>query len=111
MSGIRSMERTIARKLYDDFSKRWRREVRLTARAGQPGSRKPTFNQWYEIHQANIGMMKESTPEDVREYVQANDPWAEKLVSEPTELEMYERTDVKPEERGVVTINIAGDDE
>lgn len=95
----RTLERSIARKQYEKFAKRWREEKRLAGVYDKPGYRRPSFNEWYAIHQRDLEMMKQSTPSDVQEYLNmGQDPWAEpaEAKSEPTE------------ERGVVTIDIAG---
>lgn len=97
--GNRTIERSVARKLYGEFSRKWRRERRLAGKAGRPGFRKPTFHQWYEMHLRDRDMMRQSTPVDVQEYL-GRDPWAEPSAR------------VQPEpHHGVVTIPIAGDPE
>ncbi|MBV9125649.1 MAG: hypothetical protein JO112_20050 [Planctomycetes bacterium] len=104
----RNLERSIARSLYAKFAKNWRKEVRLAGLYGKPNApKRPKFSQWYEIHEKNQQLMKQSTPQDVAEYM--GDPWAdgpaaafEKAVSDATE-------DLGGE-RGVVEIPIMGDD-
>jgi hypothetical protein len=91
----RTIHRRIARSLYDRFSRDWRREKRMAGMHGRPG-RRPTFNQWYRMHQADSGMMAQATVSDVREYL-GDDPWAEPAA--PAHA---------PTERGVVTIPMTG---
>lgn len=74
--GQRNIERAVARKLYDCFSLKWRREARVMGSYGKRGMRKPTFHQWYEAHMRDETMMKESTPADVREHF-GIDPWGD----------------------------------
>jgi len=100
---MRSIDRSVAKNLYDKFSATWRREKRMSGQYGKPGARKPTFNQWYKMHMGNRDMMKQSTPADVQEYLYAEDPWAQ----QPIEVPIVEQPE---ERRGVETINIAGDD-
>lgn len=100
----RTLNRSAAKALYAKFSHAWRDEKRLSGQYGKPGARKPTFNQWYKMHQRDIGMMAESTPTDVQEYL-GLDPWEQ---SEPVPVEV---PIVDEPRRGVETINIAGDDE
>lgn len=96
----RTLDRSVARALYADFSKRWRRELRGADVYGKPGSpKKPKFSQWYAMHERDLSMMKESTPQDVAEYME--DPWATPDVSPPKD---------DAGERGVVEIPIEGDD-
>jgi hypothetical protein len=100
----RNLERSIARNLYAKFAKRWRQEQRLSGVYGQPGYKRPKFNEWYAIHQKNLDMMNESTPADVREYVGA-DPWGEPMPAREEPKASDEG------ERGVTTINIAGSED
>jgi hypothetical protein len=100
--GNRIINRTMAHKLYEDFSKQWRRQKRLAGQYGKPSMPRPTFNQWYAMHERDVSMMSESSPNDVREYLGA-DPWAEPVAT-PTVSE-------PKEERGVMTIPISGDDD
>lgn len=72
---LRMIERKNARRLYDRFSRTWRREKRMAGVYGKPG-RKPTFNEWYYMHEGNSSMMAQSTPADVQEYL-GLDPWDE----------------------------------
>lgn len=116
----RTIARAVARRQYDRFSRDWRREKRMAGAWGRPG-RKPTFSQWYHMHEGDSGMMGQSTPSDVQEYL-GLDPWASererKLAPELTDefrrvlaaqraLEQLE----DGTERGVVTIPIIGEDE
>lgn len=94
--GNRTIERKAARRLYDEFSRKWRSERRLAGKVGQPGFRKPTFRQWHEIHLRDHAMMQASTPADVQEYL-GQDPWQD--MNPPTS------------DRGVLTVPISGDDE
>lgn len=101
----RTLERSIARGLYAKFAKNWRREVRLAGLYGKPNSpKRPKFSQWYEIHEKNQQMMRQSTPQDVAEYM--NDPWADGPAA------AFERavSDGPQEERGVMEIPIEGTD-
>lgn len=99
----RTLDRSIARHLYAKFAADWRKELRKTGLYGTPKSpKRPTFAQWYALHEKDQGMLQESTAQDVMEYLE-QDPWAETRV-ESSESD----TDG---ERGVVTIPIAGDDE
>lgn len=103
--GNRTIERAIARRLYGEFSKAWRSEKRLAGKYGERGYRKPTFSQWYGMHQHDQEMMRQSSPQDVQEYLGLQDPWAEEMPKAP-----QESSELK-EERGVMTIPIAGDEE
>jgi len=94
--GNRTIERSVARHLYTEFSQKWRREKRLAGQYGKPGVRKPTFSQWASMHERDLGMMAESSPVDVQEYL-GQDPWAE---PSPSKQEV---------DRGVVTVPISGD--
>jgi hypothetical protein len=89
----------MARKMYDDFSRRWRRDARLADRYGKPGTKKPRFSDLWHMHQKQLEQMRGASPEDVREYM--GDPWAEPDTSRPEE---------PAGERGVLTIPIAGDE-
>ena len=98
----RSIERLVARKLYSNFTKQWRNEMRSKGLYGQKTNfKRPTFNQWFVMHEKDLDMMKQSSPSDVQEYQQMSfeDPWADKGESES----------VSTEERGSVTMNISGD--
>lgn len=101
--GNRAITRSIAHKLYADFSKRWRREKNLAGLHGKPGYRKPTFNQWYAMHQRDQEMMAESSPQDVQEHM-GLDPW-----SEPTPEKTAQEVHDEQPERGVVEIPIMGE--
>lgn len=106
--GNRTISRSMARKLYTEFSRRWRREKNLAGLHGKPGYRKPTFSQWYAIHQRDTEMMRESTPTDVQEYLGV-DPWVEQPA--PRSAREIHGEVVPRDGRGVVTIPIAGDAE
>lgn len=81
--GNRIIERRIARALYDEFSRKWRRGCRLAGKSGVSGHRKPSFGEWRRMHLNDHGMMGESTPIDVQEFL-GRDPWDES-VSDPNE--------------------------
>ena len=98
----RTIERSIARREYGKFARRWRDEKRFAGVYGQPGYRRPSFSEWYHMHQRDLEMMKQSTPADVQEYLGA-DPWVE-VQAAP----VLEET---PSERGVVTLDIATGEE
>lgn len=100
--GSRTIERSMARALYGDFSRRWRMEKRLAGKAGVPGYRRPSFAQWHRMHLKDLEMMRESTPVDVQEYMGV-DPWAETPDGSPCD------GDTEPADRGVTTVPIAGD--
>lgn len=99
--GNRNISRSIARKLYAEFSKKWRYEKNLAGKHGQPGFRKPTFNQWYAMYQRDQQMMRESTPQDVQEYL-GLDPWVEQPPTPQPKVE-------EPSDRGVVEIPMMGE--
>lgn len=99
----RTMTRAIARKLYERFSRNWRRDVRLAGQYGKPGTGKPTFNAWWKMHLKQLEQMRNSTPADVREYL--SDPWADGPTAPAP------RSAEPEEKRGVLTIPIAGDEE
>ena len=105
----RQIERAIARTLYNGFSRAWRREKRLAGKYGEPGFKKPTFNQWNAMHERNSKMMAESTPADVQEFL-GLDPWSEPPQRTPEQVHA-EGTAAEPvEECGVLTIPISGDE-
>lgn len=99
----RTIERSVARREYEKFAKRWREEKRFAGVYGKTGYRKPSFNEWYHIHQKDLEMMKQSTPADVQEYL-GLDPWVE--VQASPESPSQEESD-----RGVLTIDIASGEE
>jgi len=106
--GNRTIERAMARTLYSNFSRSWNREKRLMGKYGKPGFRKPTFAQWFAMHQRDQQMMAESTPKDVQEYL-GLDPW-EKPPQYQAAVDNGHGDEVA--ERGVMTIPmIGGDDE
>jgi hypothetical protein len=102
----RTLERSIARREYEKFMKKWRKEKRAAGVYGQTGYRRPSFNEWYTMHQRNLEMMRQSTPKDVVEYLGA-DPWMEQ---EPR-LESGPAAEAPAEERGVMTIDIKSGEE
>lgn len=100
----RTLDRSIARGLYEKFAKRWNQEKRLAGVYGKPGYRKPRFNEWYAMHQRNLEMMKESAPADVVEHL-GDDPWG-------AESDAFRPQPDKTEgERGVTTIDIVGSED
>lgn len=104
----RTLNRSIARKQYAKFAKAWRDDLRRAGLYGRARSpKRPTFNQWYGMHQHNIEAMRESTPTDVAEYLRPDvDPWTE------APLNLSSGPDGAPEgERGVVTMDIVGNDD
>lgn len=101
----RTLERSVARREYDKFLKRWRQEKRLTGVYGKPGYRHPSFSEWYTIHQRNLEMMRQSSPSDLVEYM-GDDPWAQ-----PEEVQARSGNDTPREERGAATIDIASGEE
>lgn len=102
----RTLERSMARREYEKFARRWREEKRLAGIYGKAGYRRPSFSEWYSIHQRDIEMMRQSTPADVVEYLQA-DPWAEAPQYTPQQVNDGE----DQQDRGVVTIDIATGEE
>jgi hypothetical protein len=100
----RTLERSIARREYTKFAKRWRDEKRFAGVYGQPGYRRPSFNEWYHMHQKDLEMMRQSTPADVQEYL-GQDPWVE--IQAPAPMKQAE----EDAERGVMTIDIATGEE
>jgi len=109
----RTIARAVARRQYDRFSRDWRREKRMAGHWGRPG-RKPTFSEWYHLHQGDSGMMDQSTPADIREYL-GMDPWqpdprAERM-REQVEAARRAIDEATGGERGVTTIPIIGEDE
>ena len=100
----RHLERSMARNLYAKFAKKWRQQKRLTGVYGQPGYKRPSFSEWYSMHQQNLrNSKKEAPPAQVQEQLEA-DPWAEQPEAQPISVET-------PTERGVMTINIAGSED
>ena len=93
----RTIQRRMARALYDEFSRKWQRERRAAGKAGKPGFRKPTFNQWHTMHLRDMEMMRASTPVDVQEFL-GRDPWAEESPGEQVQ------------ERRVGTVPSTGDE-
>jgi hypothetical protein len=101
---MRTFQRTQARALYSQFTRRWRRELRLSGLYGKPGSpRHPTFNQWLKLTQKNAREQPALSQQAVQAQVEETliDPWA------GGEAAAFEAAT----ERGVMTIPIAGDDE
>lgn len=110
----RTVARSVARKQYERFSRDWRREKRMAGAWGRPG-RKPTFSEWYHLHEGDSGMMGQSTPSDVQEHL-GMDPWAPDPRAERLrdQVEAARRAIEEVSEggqRGVVTIPIIGEDE
>jgi hypothetical protein len=104
----RTLERSIARREYEKFARRWREEKRLAGVYGKTGYRKPTFSEWNAMHQRDLESMRQSTPADVVEHLGA-DPWADDAPSAFTPA--GEIAPSKSEDRGVVTIDIASGEE
>ncbi len=102
--GNRTIERSMARTLYQEFSRRWRRERRIAGKQGDPKYRRPTFRQWHQMHLRDLEMMRQSTPVDVQEYM-GQDPWVETPEGPPN------NGDTEPVERGVLTLPMSGDPE
>lgn len=99
----RTIERSVARREYEKFSKRWRDEKRMAGLYGKTGYRKPTFSEWNAIHQRDLEQLKQSTPADVVEHLGV-DPWEGQSEFRPA-------VEQPKEERGVVTLNIAGNED
>ncbi len=90
----------MARTQYAKFAKKWRAEKRIAGVYGEPGYRRPSFNEWYSMHKEQLAK-KEAPPQ--YEQLSLEDPWLE----EPPPQAKSEKT----EERGVMTINIAGSED
>lgn len=103
----RTINRSVARKIYAEFSRNWRADLRRSGLYGKARSpKRPSFNQWYHMHLKDTSMMRESTPQDVAEFLQPGiDPW--------TEQKSPARVAEEQSERGVMTIQMVGssDDE
>lgn len=98
----RNLERSVARALYAKFAKQWRHEQRAAGVYGRPNNyKRPKFNEWYAMYQKNLEMMKQATPNDVREYV-GEDPW----VTQPEVNLAPIQGEPEGERRGVVTLDI-----
>jgi len=107
---MRELNRSVAKKLYEKFSRKWREDLRDRGVYGKPNQMKrPTFNQWYKIHEKDINMMSQSNPKDYRDYVQHL--YAEQIRENFPQIEMNNSDSSNESERGVVTMNIAGDEE
>lgn len=65
----RTIERSIARREYEKFARRWREEKRFAGVYGKTGYRKPSFNEWYHMHQSDLEQMRQSSPADVQEHL------------------------------------------
>lgn len=106
----RTLERSIARREYDKFARKWRQEKRDAGIYGQAGfRRRPSFSEWIAIHERNIEMMRESAPADVVQHL-GDDPWAEQAPDAFTPTgEIAPSND--EEKRGVVTIDIGTGEE
>lgn len=107
----RTIARSMARKQYDRFSRDWRREKRMAGAWGRPG-RKPTFSQWYALHQGDPAMMRESSPSDVQEHL-GLDPWVDEArVRAENAVRATQKAleEVDGPERGVMTIPMVGGD-
>lgn len=117
----RTIERAVARRQYDRFSRDWRREKRMAGAWGEPGA-KPRFSEWYHIHQGDGGMMGQSTPADVREHLRVTEhrSWSWDPAPDPNSERLRERVEAArraldgvadASDRGAVTIPIIGEDE
>jgi hypothetical protein len=93
----------MARNLYAKFAKKWRQEKRIADVYGDPGYRRPNFNEWYSMHKEQLAKKKEAPPAYVQEQLEA-DPWLEENPAIKSQSD-------KTEERGVATINIAGSED
>ena len=103
----RNLERSVARNLYAKFAKQWRHEQRLAGVYGKPNHfKRPKFNEWYAMHQKDLGMMQESAPNDVLEYV-GEDPWGATSYAASAPETPGNETPNPLEQRGVVTLDIA----
>lgn len=110
----RNLERSVARTNYAKFAKKWRSEKRLAGVYGQPGYRRPSFNEWYSMQSVE---KKNVAPEHAYLEIGADDPWLQPMPTEGTEkysegssMTMGEKYDSE-QERGVMTINIAGSED
>lgn len=111
----RTIERSIARREYEKFARRWREEKRFAGVYGKTGYRKPSFNEWYHMHQSDLEQMRQSSPADVQEHL-GLDPWIEVQPERPlqqvhTDLSSLQQVHDETEERGVITIDIASGEE
>lgn len=101
--GTRSMTRHALRREYEQFSRYWRDQTRLSGKYGtKDARRKPTFNQWM-AWKADFERQKAPPPaqyNEVRLHEPGTDPWAEEPAAE-----------APSENRGVVTIPIVGGDD
>ncbi len=117
-SGMRTIERKIARAHYERFCRLWRRDLRLGGLYGMPRSpKRPRFNQWYEMHLRDLSMMEKSAPADVIEHL-GLDPWGGMASYEPDvrqpeaeSIPQYVKSACDmigevPEPRGVYTVPI-----
>lgn len=106
----RNLERSMARALYAKFAKRWRQEQRLAGVYGQPGYKRPKFNEWYQLHQQHVlEQAQVHAPAADLQYDEveaASDPWAD-LPIDISSIQM----DENKEERGVVTMDIGTGEE
>lgn len=101
----RTIERSVARALYAKFSRDWRDHLRASGKYGEPKSpKRPTFSQWYALHERNRAMMEQSKAADVLEFLQA-DPW-ERFANEHPEEAQASSEDASDDERGVVHIDL-----
>ncbi len=86
MSTSRKLSRTGARQEYEHDIKAWKRHQRATGNYGQPGAKKPTFEQWcawkdqqrviqsVPMHETATSMPSDNVPSLELDGV---DPWAE----------------------------------
>lgn len=106
----RTLERSMARREYEKFARRWREEKRLAGIYGKAGYRRPSFAEWYHIHQRDLEMMRQSTPADVVEYLQ-EDPWAPNPGGKDDLRAASPEPSEEEGERGVLTLDIATGEE
>lgn len=101
----RNLERSTARALYAKFAKQWRQQKRAVGVYGEPGYARPKFSQWFQMHQQNLAengkRLGQVQQELHAEGTELADPWFEDPPMGDSEVK---------EERGVVTMNISGDD-
>lgn len=104
----REINRSVAKKLYEKFSRQWRQDLRDQGLYGMKNSpKKPKFNNWYNMHGRDLNLLRQSSPKDVQEYLHMpldDVNWEQELANARTEV-------AESSERGVTTINIAGDED
>jgi hypothetical protein len=98
----RNFERSIARAQYAEFAKKWRRDKRTAGVYGEPGYKRLSFSEWNAMNKNKTEEKQTYTP--VQEQLSLDDPWLE-------ENPWVEPKVIKDDNRGVVTINIAGSED